>query len=178
MMQLPPMNRTSRVIEARLCEASTTLARMPQRELGQLRHLRALWPDTAQEAFDLWIGYDRTRVRVRLTPTAPQISRTDEMLALLALLGAGRPEALPPDIVQLVFFRAAGRPWRRLAAIRKAHYAHVSPAAPRPPGGVSHVSLRRLYRHGLLCLENLVIAAGVDLTLPDGWVEEEMRIIR
>lgn len=175
----PPATRHTRIVEARLREAATTLSRLPRPELGRLSHLRALWPQTALEGFDLWVSYGRTRARVKLRPSADQIDRCDEMLGLITCLNViDLPLSLPGDTGKIVFFRAAGMSWRVLGKVRVELYQRLRPADPRPPGGVSHVSLRKIYKQGVYLLECHIAKAGVDLTLPDGWVEEELRVIR
>ena len=68
------------------------------------------WPDIIQNFFD---AYGYTPGRVRITPTARQLSEMDEVIGWLSWVS----RALTPDHMRIVWARAEGRSWRQIGYI-------------------------------------------------------------
>lgn len=87
-----------KMVADRLEEAATTLKRLPDEKI---RQLRSNWPET----IPVWGDYGDEKSRVRLGSPSPEaIDRMDETLSWLRWL--------EPDEVQLVWARAERIPWK------------------------------------------------------------------
>lgn len=162
----PPSPRQYQImlIEARLKEAARILKRLPDQDAKFLARIQAMWPDFKPEAFDKWVGYKREKVRApRLPATAAQITRTDTCLFIWLhwLAPAVCQEDVPVDLPQIVMARAAGCSWRGIGRMRR--------TIGRDRGGNSHVSLRKLYRHGIGIIADRLENRGRPLEVPLDW---------
>lgn len=68
------------------------------------------WPDIIQSFFD---AYGYTPARLKIVPTARQLSEMDEVIGWLSWLS----RAMDADAMRIVWARAEGNSWRRIARI-------------------------------------------------------------
>lgn len=91
-------------IEQRLEEAALTLRRLPNPAGSGARGYGSSWPEVVREARHAY-GYERARMRV--VPSAREISRYEEAVGWLALLS-------DPVDRHIVWHRAEGYRWRQV----------------------------------------------------------------
>lgn len=91
-----------KVVE-RLEEAALTLRRLPDPPGSGSRGFGSSWPDYVREA---WHAYGYHAARVRIIPSAAEITRMEECLEWLAWLSA--------EDARLVWLRAEGARWERI----------------------------------------------------------------
>lgn len=89
-------------IEDRLEEAALTLRRLPNPLGSGSRGFGSSWPETVRSVHTAY-GYERARMRV--VPSAREISRMDEAIGWLRLIK-------DPDDRRIVWMRAEGHRWR------------------------------------------------------------------
>ena len=89
-------------IEDRLEEAALTLRRLPNPPGSGARGYGSSWPDTVRSVHTAY-GYERARMRV--VPSAREISRMEEAIEWLRLVA-------DPDDRRIVWMRAEGHRWR------------------------------------------------------------------
>lgn len=121
-------------IEVRLEEAAITLRRLPDPPGSGPKGAGSSWPEYVREARHAY-GYQEARMRV--VPTARQVSEMDEALDWLRLLS-------DPLDRRIVWMRVAGSRWRTIASRL----------------GVPRTSAHRRYGAALLTLERAISRGG------------------
>lgn len=94
---------TRSMVEDRLEEAATTLKHLPDPPGSGARGVGSSWPDYVREA---WHAYGYHAARMRIVPSAAEITRMEECLTWMAWLS--------PDDARIVWHRAEGKRWREI----------------------------------------------------------------
>lgn len=95
------MAMTAREVEDRMEDAARTLRRLPNPQGSGPRGYATSWPEYVREAKHAY-GYHEARMRV--VPSAIQITRMEEALTWLRFL--------KPEDARLVWMRAERKPWK------------------------------------------------------------------
>lgn len=161
-MTTPP-RWASELVILRLEGAAATLRVLKAGENRYLASVGATWVDTAAEKQ----GYGYAPSVVSLPKASSEdIALYDECEGWVRrwLSADTRPADLPEDIGRVVWARASGFTWNKIAAIRKVKHkvkGHKRGGKSPIPGGNSRESLRQIYESAIAHLVLELNKAGV-----------------